>query len=225
MHITIVGFLLYRGGGEDTENDEEDYPKGTQIIRLDNSLGMTAYNYDALPKSSSKVKEYTDKDGNKKKVEALKGISGIAHITGNYFALSQGMRVSICEMNKKTQIFKEISRFRLSKIGNHLTRGDDYTRVPQGIYCTDSKLYKAFSYKDSSGAIKRNDIAVFKFNNTMPSDIEQATFSTSYSCDRTGKELFEVESLGSPDNGKTMYMLTNIDDNGAQDKLYCVSFS
>lgn len=159
---------------------------------------------------------------------ALTSITGISHIKYGYFALGQEDRISICELHKDTRILKEISRFELSKIGTHLSR-KGYTRVGQGIYCTGSKLYKAFSYEiadeESNEAIKRNDIGVFKFNSGTPSMINRATFSTSYSCDHTEKKLFEIESLGSPDDGKTMFMLTNVDENGQKDTLYKVSFS
>lgn len=199
------GFFIAQGGG--------NAPELTQIIRLNNKLSdkdKEAYNYSP------------NQNGNFE-VDPLKTITGIAHISDGYFALSQGMKVSICKLHTDTKIFKEIARFGLSGIGDHLSR-KDCDRKGQGIYCTGSKIYKAFSY-EKGGTIKRNDIGVFKFNSSTPSQITKATFQTSYSCDRTEYDLFEVESLGSPDGGNTMYMLTNIEQNGSKDTLYKVSFS
>lgn len=199
-------FIAQGGGGKEL----------TKIICLDKTLtDQSIYNYKPMNNSANGV-------------AALGSVSGIASIGHGYFALSQGMKVSICELHRDTKVFKEISRFRFSKIGDHLTR-DGYRQVPQGIYCTASKIYKVFSYETENGneKIKRNDIGVFKFNSSTPSMIDKATFETSYSCDRTGKQLFEVESIGSPDGGNTMYMLTNIEEKGGKqtDVLYQVSFS
>lgn len=57
--------------------------------------------------------------------------------------------------------------------------------------------------------------------------IEKSRFSITdtdlsiYSCDKTGKEFFEVESITSPDSGSTMYILANVIDSGERsDILY-----
>lgn len=209
-------FFIVQGGGKKVNSNEDDDEKGRQIIRLNNSLKeLDPYNYNPLPKNSKKIYD---------KVEEFKTITGIAHISGKYFALCCGMGVSICELNKSAKTMQEISRFKLSGVHNNLSRsGCELTG--QGIYCTNSKLYKVFSYRDSLGAIRQNDIGVFKFDSTTPSQMTKASLTASYSCDQPKKDSFEVESLGSPDGGTTMYMLANVAENGAKDKLYQVSFS
>lgn len=196
------GFFIAQGGGD---NDN------TNIKRLNNSLEHVA-TYKYKPTSSNNC-------------DALTSVTGIAYISGGYFALSQGMRVSICKLDTDKGAFTEVSRFMLTGVGNHLSRGSSYERLSQGIYYAHSKLYKAFSYKDSSGAIKQNDIGIFELNSSIPTEMSKAKFETSYSCDKTGKALFEVEALSSPDAGNTMYMLANVYDGGEKDKLYRVSFS
>lgn len=73
--------------------------------------------------------------------------------------------------------------------------------------------------------IAKNNIAVFKLKGTKPL-YTGATLEAVYSCDKTGKKTFEVESISSP-NGSSMYVLANVvDGNGtAADRIYSVSFS
>ena len=92
------------------------------------------------------------------------------------------------------------------------------------------KLYKVYSYgytSNSKTIINQNDIAVFKLSGISPS-FSGATLDTIYSCDKTNKEFFEVESISSPDSGRNMYILANAIDKGESndnDKMFSVSFS
>lgn len=115
----------------------------------------------------------------------------------------------------------EVSRFNLGNLSELSRNGFD--RDAQGIYCSGKKLYKVYSYR-SSGVVKRNDIAVFTMPGNSPSFSGTATLNTIYSCDRTDKDFFEIESISSPDSGNTMYMLANVKENNKPcDKIYSIS--
>lgn len=156
--------------------------------------------------SFSQVGKYTYKKMNG--VNALPTVSCIAHITGNYFFLGTGRLHAVCVLDKNTKIFQEVSRVELTKEDINLIERSGCEIIYQGIYYANNKLYKVFSHKGSNGKIQCNDIAVFSLSGNSPK-FNKAVLSAFYSCDRTGKESFEIESVSSPDQGKTFYMATN----------------
>ena len=151
-------------------------------------------------------------------------ISCIAYLTGDYFVIGAGLKYVVCRINGTAKTFNEISSIKIKeeKVDPYLSRGSDYKRVGQGIYCIDNKLYKLFSYKDSQNKIKHNDLAVFKMPGSLPYSGE-ASLIEYYSCDRPGKKLFELESLASPDKGTTFYIAANVKEENAtkqKDSIY-----
>lgn len=195
------GFFIAQGGGNTTS---------TKIKRLDNSLNHVAtYTYSAM------------KDSGK-----LTNITCIAHLSSKYFILGSGTKFAICFLDTNNNLLIEKSRFTITDTDLSMLKRDNCTRSGQGIYYSRGKLYKVYSY--SSGTIiKKNDIAVFTLRGSSPL-FSGATLDTIYSCDKTGKEFFEVESITSPDSGSTMYILANVIDSGEssdKDRIYSVSLS
>lgn len=200
------GYFIAQGGGNAKNN--------TKVKRLNNSLQHVAtYTYSPM------------KDSGK-----LETITSIAHISSGYFILGAKKKFSVCLLDTTQNLFVEKSRFTISNDDLAQLKRDNCTRNGQGIYFLGGKLYKVYSYgytSNSKTIINQNDIAVFKLSGISPS-FSGATLDTIYSCDKTNKEFFEVESISSPDSGRNMYILANAIDKGESndnDKIFSVSFS
>lgn len=139
----------------------------------------------------------------------ISSISCIAYISDKYFFLGSGRKYAVCSLDENAKVFQEVSRISIpNEIIDELKR-TNCTLTSQGIYYAKNKLYKVYSHKDSQNKILRNDIVVFALPGTGPKFSGDVSLSAIYSCDRTQKELFEIESISSPDNGSTFYMATN----------------
>lgn len=178
----------------------------TKIVELDNSLKhQGTYTYNAMKQSGK-----------------LDNITGIAHIKEQYFLLCEGQKLSVCILNATKMTFDEKSRFSLSTNDLGQLSRSGCTRCGQGIYYAGGKLYKIFSYK-SGTSIKQNDIAEFSLSGSAPL-FKRANLEYIYSCDRNSKVAFEIESLSSPNAGKTMYMLANVKEGTEEaDRIYKIS--
>lgn len=195
-------YFIAQGGG--TTNS-------IKIKRLNNSLSHVAtYEYKAMDAGDNK----------------LPSISCIAHLNSNYFVLGKGSKFAVCLLDEKNNQFVEKSRFHLKDSDMKSFTRPGCSRNGQGIYCTGNKLYKVYSYNNSSNIVQQNDIAVFTMPGTSPSFSGAASLNTIYSCDRTNKAFFEIESISSPDSGKTMFMLANVKEStgsNESDKIYNIT--
>ncbi len=158
--------------------------------------------------------------------DPLDRVSAIAHVSGDNFILSEKRTISVCCLDEKNKQFVEFSRFEIDDIDWSKLSRDNCNTFPQGIYYANDKLYKVFSYESkTSKRVKRNDIAVLSLFGSSPS-FNGVSLSTKYSCDRTEKIRFEVEGIGSPDNGSNMYMYANVKndkDDPQKDSIYSIT--
>ncbi len=167
----------------------------------------------------------------------LNYISCIAHLTGDYFVVGAGLVYSICRINETAKTFNSVSQFIIDndKITPYLTRGANYHRTGQGIWCIGNMLYKLFSYyiksdseDDSKKIIKHNDLAIFQMPGVAPYISGEASLTRYYSCDRPTKDSFELKSLAFPDNGTTFYIAANVKEANAtkqKDSIYSAALS
>lgn len=158
---------------------------------------------------------------------ALTKVSAIAHVSGDNFILSQKDRFSVCRLDETNKKFVEFSRFQISPADwAKLSRSGCDKPDPQGMYYAHGKVYKVFSYRNTaSDAIKQNDIAALSLQGDSPS-FNGISLDAQYSCDRTSQHRFEVEGIGSPDGGTTMYMYANVRKEGAKkqsDSIYSIT--
>lgn len=165
---------------------------------------------------------YVPKDDN----GGLDRVSGIAHISGDNFILSEGKKFSVCWLDEEKKQLAEFSRFQINDVDNdQLSRNNCYRRA-QGIYYAKNKLYKVFVYENNtSEKIKRNDIAVFNLQGNSPS-FTGMSMAAKYACDDTSKVTFELEGIGSADSGNNMYMLANVrntKESGQSDSIYKIT--
>ena len=150
--------------------------------------------------------QYVEKNSKTK----LENITSIAHVKQNYFIIGEGRNYVVARLNKSAKTLDGCSAFELKKSDvDGLRKSDSISkRSPQGICYADGKLYKAYSYTVNS-KITRNDIACFDLPSSSPSFSGTATLLRKYTCDKTDKSLFEIESIDSPDGGNTFYIASN----------------
>lgn len=146
-------------------------------------------------------------------VKALSKVSNIAYISGENFILGEGLKISVCKLDKAKKQFQEFSRFTLDTSDkSKLVRGD-LKRISQGVYYKDKKLYKVFSYgrehsDGTVGPITMNDVAVFDLKGKTPS-FNGTKLNASYTCDDSSKDAFELEDIAEAPDGK-MYVSANV---------------
>lgn len=170
---------------------------------------------------------YTPTSGTGIKGDPLTKVSAIAHIFGENFILSQEDRFSVCRLDETNKKFVEFSRFQLSAADyKKLSRSGCGKPLPQGMYYARSKVYKAFSYRNTdTEKIKENDIAVLSLKGTTP-NFTGISLDTIYSCDRTSKLRFEVEGIGASDGLTNMYKYANVQedkDSKQSDSIYSIT--
>ena len=68
-------------------------------------------------------------------------VSCIAHITGNYFFLGAARIYTVCLLDKNTNIFKEVSRVKITDEDINMIKRPGYSIISQGIYYANNKLY------------------------------------------------------------------------------------
>lgn len=110
-------------------------------------------------------------DNNKKQ-----NVSGITHMSGDYFILSRGGTAFVCKKYDTASVetyggFRIYSSFSINNLKITNAFGDGYDLVPQSIYYDkrEGKLYRVVSFRNSAGQIKRNAIAKFTLSNNAPS--------------------------------------------------------
>lgn len=186
-------FLIAQGGGEDPN---------TTIKCFNSSFNLLGqYTYQTMAGKNP-----------------LNTVSCLAYISGNYFFLGSGKIYAVCSLDETNKIFQEVSRVSISdEIINQLKR-TGCTLLSQGIYYAKNKLYKVYSHKDSNNKILRNDIVIYDLPGSSPKFNGKVSLNAVYACDRIEKELFEIESISSPDNGNSFYMATNQMENSTTQK-------
>ena len=202
-----------------TVGGDSDAPTTVKRYKLDTLssekwVGAGTFTYDPIIASEIKTK-------------ALTKVSAIAHIFGENFILSQRDRFSVCRLDETNKKFVEFSRFQMSEDDyDKLSRSGCGDPIPQAMYYARSKVYKAFSYRNTNTEeIKENDIAVLSLKGTTPS-FNGISLDTIYSCDRTSKLRFEVEGIGASDGLTNMYMYANVKESESSkqsDSIYSIT--
>lgn len=206
------GYVYVTVGGEGADRKQvKRYELNTGTAN--NWLDAGVFTY--IPMSSHKIQ-----------TDLLDRVSAIDYVSGNHFILIEGKKFSVCCLDEANQQFVEISRFEINDADYKKLSRSNCTRRPQGICYMKNKLYKVFSYEDdTSGKIKKNDIAAFHLQGTSPS-FTGISLNTKYSCDRTSLVTFEVEGIGSPNDGGRMYLSANVRGEGTDkqsDAVYKVT--
>lgn len=75
-------------------------------------------------------------------------VSCIAHITGNYFFLGAARIYTVCLLDKNTNIFKEVSRVKITDEDINMIKRPGYSIISQGIYYANNKLYKVYAHEE-----------------------------------------------------------------------------
>ena len=201
-----------------TVGGDSDAPKTVKRYKLDTLtsekwVGAGTFTYD--PTSGAGIKG-----------DPLTKVSAIAHIFGENFILSQKDRFSVCRLDETNKKFVEFSRFQLSAADYKKLSRSNCEKLPQGMYYAHSKVYKAFSYRNTtSKEIKENDIAALSLEGNSP-NFTGISLDTIYSCDRTSKLRFEVEGIGASGGVTNMFMYANVKedkDSKQSDSIYSIT--
>lgn len=152
--------------------------------------------------------------------DAKQNVSGITHMTGDYFILSKGGTAFVCKKYDAGLVesfggFRIYSSFSIDNQTISNAFGAGYELLPQTVYYDkrDQKLYRIVSYK-KSGKIRDNAIAEFTLSNNAPS-YTTATLNHIYKNTRNDIDKFEIEAMSSDSSG-VKYISANAEYGGTK---------